>query len=95
MKIGMIDVTGDLSAYIEDAALKNKYRNEVDTEMQVTETDKATNGNAYRLTLPRERFTSAQDTQIAAFQQLEGVSLRPWQVLVIEQLDAFWRAEQQ
>jgi hypothetical protein len=62
MKIGMIDVTGDLSAYIEDAVLKNKYRNEVDTEMQVTVTDKATNGNAYRLTLPRERFTSAQDS---------------------------------
>lgn len=62
MKIGMIDVTGDLSAYIEDAALKQKYRNEVDTEMVVTMTDKATDGNSYVLTLPRERFTSAQDS---------------------------------
>jgi len=62
MKIGMIDVTGDLSAYIEDAVLKTKYRNEVDTEMVVTMTDKAADGNAYVLGLPRERFTSAQDS---------------------------------
>lgn len=62
MKIGMIDVTGDLSAYLEDEVLKQKYRNEVDTEMVVTMTDRATDGNVYELTLPRERFTSAQDT---------------------------------
>lgn len=62
MKIGMIDVTGDLSAYIEDAALKDKYRNEVDTAMVVTMADKASGGNIYVLTLPRERFTSAKDT---------------------------------
>lgn len=62
MKIGMIDVTGDLSAYIEDDSLKQRYRNEVDTEMAVTMTDKATAGNSYVLTLPRQRFTSAQDS---------------------------------
>lgn len=62
MKMGMIDVTGDLSSYIEDAALKEKYRNEVDTQMVVTMADKASGGNSYVLTLPRERFTSAKDT---------------------------------
>lgn len=29
---------------------------------------------------------------IDAFQRLEGVRLRPWQVQAIEQIDAFWRA---
>jgi hypothetical protein len=61
VKAGMIDITGDLSAYIEDDALKARFRNEVDTEMVVTMTDKSANGNSYVLTLPRERFTSAQD----------------------------------
>nr|WP_279588205.1 hypothetical protein [Luteibacter anthropi] len=31
---------------------------------------------------------------IDAFQRLEGIPLRPWQVQVIEQLDALWRAGQ-
>lgn len=51
-----------------------------------------------RLSRQRPRSMGAEPithTQIAAFQQLEGVSLRPWQVQAIEQLDAFWRAEQQ
>lgn len=29
---------------------------------------------------------------IDAFQRLEGVSLRPWQVQAIEQIDVLWRA---
>jgi hypothetical protein len=61
-KIGMIGVSGSLSAYIEDDALKLKYRNEVDTALDVEMVDKSTGGNAYILSLPRSRFSSASDS---------------------------------
>lgn len=61
-KIGMIGVSGSLSAYIEDDALKLKYRNEVDTALDVTMVDKSTGGNGYILSLPRSRFGSATDS---------------------------------
>ena len=61
-KIGMIGVSGSLSAYIEDAALKTRYRNEVDTVLAVTAVDGTVNPNSYVLTLPRSRFTSATDS---------------------------------
>lgn len=57
-KIGMIDFTGDLSAYIEDDTLKGKFRNDTDTPFSVVMTDKATGGNSYTLALPKGRFTS-------------------------------------
>lgn len=61
-KIGMIGVSGSLSAYIEDDALKLRYRNEVDTALDVEMVDKSTGGNAYILSLPRSRFSSASDS---------------------------------
>lgn len=61
-KIGMIGVSGSLSAYIEDAALKTRYRNEVDTALDVTVVDGTVNPNTYVLSLPRSRFTSATDS---------------------------------
>lgn len=61
-KIGMINASGSLSAYIEDDALKTRYRNEVDTALDVTMVDKSVGGNAYILSLPRSRFSSASDS---------------------------------
>jgi hypothetical protein len=61
-KIGMIGVSGSLSAYIEDAALKTRYRNEVDTALDVEMVDGTVNPNTYTLSLPRSRFTSATDS---------------------------------
>lgn len=61
-KIGMIGVSGQLSAYIEDDALKLKYRNEVDTALDVSMVDKSVGGNGYILNLPRSRFGSATDS---------------------------------
>jgi hypothetical protein len=57
-KIGMIDFTGDLSAYIEDDTLKTAFRNDTDTAFSVVMTDKASGGNSYTLALPKGRFTS-------------------------------------
>jgi len=61
MKIGMINLTGQLSAYVEDDSLKDKYRNETDTPIVVTAVDAVTNPNSYAINLPRCRFTSAAD----------------------------------
>jgi len=51
----------------------------------------------YRLCRQRPRamgMDPISHTEIDAFQRLEGLSLRPWQVQAIEQIDAFWRAVQ-
>ena len=61
MKIGMIGMTGQLSAYIEDDTLKDKYRDETDTAVVVNAVDASVNPNTYTFTLPRARLTSAQD----------------------------------
>lgn len=61
-KIGMIGVSGSLSAYIEDEALKTRYRNEVDTALDVTMVDGTVSPNSYVLGLPRSRFMSASDS---------------------------------
>jgi len=61
IKIGMIGVTGQLSAYVEDDALKTLYRGETDTPIIATAVDATTNPNTYTFTLPRARLTSATD----------------------------------
>lgn len=78
MREGMIDVTGQLSAYIEDDTLKDAYRNETDTAFIITMTDAKTGGNKYTLTLPKARFTSASDSYSGddlGIQQLDFRSL--------------------
>lgn len=79
MKIGMIDVTGDLSAYIEDDDLKEKWRNETDSAFVITMTDAETGGNKIKLTLPKARFTGVSADQVNGddliIQQLQFRSL--------------------
>lgn len=62
MKIGMIEMSGTLSTYVEDDVLKNLYRNETDTPIIATAVDATVNPNSYVFTLPRSRLTSASDT---------------------------------
>lgn len=62
MKIGMIQMSGTLSTYVEDDVLKNLYRNETDTPIIATAVDATVNPNSYVFTLPRSRLTSASDT---------------------------------
>lgn len=61
MKIGMIEMAGQLSAYVEDDATKALYRNETDTPIVATAVDATVNPNTYTFTLPRARLTSATD----------------------------------
>lgn len=79
MKIGMIDVTGDLSAYIEDDGLKEKWRNETDSAFVITMTDAENGGNQIKLTLPKARFTGVSADQVNGddliIQQLQFRSL--------------------
>lgn len=77
IKLGMADVTGDLSAYIEDDTLKGYFRSETDEALVVTLTDASSSGNDYVITIPRGRFLTATDT-------MNGDDL------VIQKLD--WRA---
>lgn len=77
IKLGMADVTGDLSAYIEDDTLKGYFRSETDEALAVTLTDKSSLGNQYVITVPRGRFITGTDT-------VNGDDL------VIQKLD--WRA---
>ena len=54
-------------------------------------------GTFHRLSRQRSRAMGPEPishADIDAFQRLEGIPLRPWQVQVIEQLDALWRAGQ-
>lgn len=62
MKIGMIEMSGTLSTYVEDDVLKNLYRNETDTPIIATAVDATVSPNSYIFTLPRSRLTSASDT---------------------------------
>ena len=77
IKLGMADITGDLSAYVEDDTLKGYFRSETDEALAVTLTDKSSLGNEYVITIPRGRFLTGEDT-------LNGDDL------VIQKLD--WRA---
>lgn len=61
MKIGMIEMSGQLSTYVEDDVIKNLYRNETDTPIIATAVDATVSPNSYVFTLPRSRLTSATD----------------------------------
>lgn len=48
----------------------------------------------HRLSRQRRRSMGAEPlshTEIEAFQRLEGLAMRPWQIQAIEQIDAYWR----
>nr|WP_325345342.1 hypothetical protein [Xylophilus sp.] len=48
----------------------------------------------HRLSRQRRRSMGAEPlshTEIEAFQRLEGLTMRPWQIQAIEQIDAYWR----
>lgn len=60
IKIGMIDVTGDFSAYIEDDSLKDAFRSDSNEVFSIVLTDAASAGNKYTLAIPKARFTSVQ-----------------------------------
>lgn len=57
-KIGMIDLTGDLSAYIEDDSLKADFRGDTSNAFSIVMTDAASSGNTYTFAVPKARFTS-------------------------------------
>lgn len=61
VKIGMIDCTGSLSAYIEDEVMKGYYRDETEVATSIVLTDMASSGNSYTIALPSTKFTSATD----------------------------------
>jgi hypothetical protein len=78
MKVGMIDCTGDLSAYIEDEVMVGYYRNETQVVFSIVLTDAASGGNSYTIALPAAKFTSATDqdgTDDLSVQQLNFRSL--------------------
>ncbi len=60
--IGRSNLTGQTTAYFEDATLINKFINETESSIVVNLPD--LDGNAYRLTLPRIKYNGGQpDTQ--------------------------------
>ena len=59
-KIGMIAVTGQLAAYIEDDAIKSAFRSDADQAFSITMTDKESSGNSYTLAFPKARFTAIE-----------------------------------
>lgn len=79
IKIGMIDVTGDFSAYIEDDTLKTAFRSDSDEVFSIVLTDKASGGNTYTIAIPRARFTSVSADSFNAddlgIQQLQFTGL--------------------
>ena len=58
IKLGRINVSGSLSAYIEDNRLKDKYLGETKTPISITLTD---GENAYRIDLSRAKLTTASE----------------------------------
>lgn len=58
IKLGRINVSGALSAYIEDDRLKAKYRGETKTPLVVTLTD---GDNSYQIAMTRAKLTSATE----------------------------------
>ncbi|HTN31809.1 MAG TPA: phage tail tube protein [Pseudomonas sp.] len=58
IKLGRINVSGSLSAYIEDNRLKDKYLGETKTPISITLTD---GENAYRLDMSRAKLTTASE----------------------------------
>lgn len=61
-RLGIINVTGQISAYIEDDSMKAKYRTETELKMQIRATDRETGGNAYQFVQNAVRLTSASQT---------------------------------
>lgn len=58
IKLGRINVSGSLSAYIEDTRLKDKYLGETKTALAITLTD---GENAYRIDMSRAKLTTATE----------------------------------
>ena len=79
MKIGMIDVSGDFSAYIEDDTLKTAFRSDSDEVFSIVLTDKATGGNTYTIAIPKARFSGVSADNFngddLGIQQLQFVGL--------------------
>lgn len=60
--IGRSNLTGQITAFFEDAALLNKFINETESSLVFTMADQA--GNSIRITMPRVKFNGGQpDTQ--------------------------------
>lgn len=60
--IGRSNANGQVTAYFEDSALLNKFRNETESSLRFTLGDLA--GNALRITFPRIKYNGGQpDTQ--------------------------------
>lgn len=79
MKIGMIDVSGDLSAYIEDDTLKTAFRSDSDKAFSIVLTDKSSGGNKYTIAIPKARFSGVSADNFngddLGIQQLQFVGL--------------------
>lgn len=58
VKLGRINLSGSLSAYIEDDRLKNKYLGETKTALVVTLTD---GDNSYQISMTQAKLTTATE----------------------------------
>ncbi|AXH72345.1 MAG: major tail protein [Caudoviricetes sp.] len=61
-RLGIINATGQISAYIEDDSMRAKYRTEEELKMQIRATDKETGGNAYQFVMNAVRLTSSSQS---------------------------------